>query len=57
MYRRYGITEDYMMQEAVSMLQGLLDAFPEFKTTPFFLELVLSPCLLVDVVMGCPFWS
>jgi hypothetical protein len=40
MHARYGITEDYVVKEAASVLKGLLEAYPEYRTTPFFLKLV-----------------
>lgn len=51
MHARYGITEDYVVKESASVLKGLLKAYPEFRTTPFFLKLVRTPpvtwrCLL-----------
>ncbi|ELR20803.1 uncharacterized protein ACA1_055790 [Acanthamoeba castellanii str. Neff] len=39
MHARYGITEDYVVKEAASVLKGLLEAYPEYRTTPFFLKL------------------
>jgi hypothetical protein len=43
MHDRYGITEDYLVKEAASVLKGLLEAYPEYKTTPFFRKLVRLP--------------
>jgi hypothetical protein len=40
MHDRYGITEDYLVKEAASVLKGLLKAYPEYRTTPFFRKLV-----------------
>jgi hypothetical protein len=39
-HERYNIPEDYLVRDTASILQGLLEAFPEYKVTPFFLKLV-----------------
>jgi len=43
MHDRYGITEDFLVKEAASVLKGLLEAYPEYRTTPFFRKLVRLP--------------